>query len=301
MSDTDEERPWFRLLYKELADYDGQSVSQDVLAPWLPKARRALDGLQPYRRMNTPRNQYDIIIDDLWQWYALSRVNDYLLVNFQAAPDFYAAPPRQADQWREWMVNVGHEHLVKWEGSTVTAAEYLGFFEPLGFRSFTHLPYSPFRYEIVEVSEAPEEDGVTVDHVFWPGLMFGDMMFSRAGVRVRGPGHLIHKAVAENSRLYFTHWRLRRETEDESHGWGHNSQWRTAFHRDYESDGHFHYNVDASHPLGDRYRASFSEGEWDDEDDLRMDERVELLTNRCFVRCLKDDRNRYPYNDRYTD
>jgi hypothetical protein len=79
---------------------------------------------------------------------------------------------------------------------------------------------------------------VTVEEVLWPGFWFGDLLFSRAGVRVRAPQHLIDATVATTSTLYFTFRREPRRTNDLSHGWGSNSQWRTSFPRFYsDADG----------------------------------------------------------------
>ena len=114
------------------------------------------------------------------------------------------------------------------------------------------------------------------------------------------------KGVAENSPLYFTYWRFRRETRDLSHGWGHNSQWRTRFRRDYVSERCYHYNVDGTHALGDSSekpptaagkQTSRAESNLDD---LTTEERIELLVDRCFVRCRKAARDAWPYHDRYT-
>jgi len=277
----------FRALYEGLMDRIGHPQGEDVLTAWLPKARRALGPLGRYARLNTPPNAYAVEHEDLQQWYALSRVNDFLLLSFQARDDFYVAPSGRPDPWREWMTRI------------VAPEEYAAFFDALGFLPFTRLPFSPFHHEIVEVIETPDADGVGVDRVFWPGLMFGEMLFSRAGVRVRCPSRLIDKAIAETSCLYFTHRRLRRQTSDLSHGWGSNSQWATAFRRDYDSGGRFWYNVDGDHPLGDGYRASFPPNWPLDEDGLTMADRVELLTNRCFVRCRKGGGDLFPFGDRY--
>jgi hypothetical protein len=285
---TSEEMPQFRELSTELMQYEGQAVNQDVLLPWLTKARQALDTLRHYQKLPL-QNEYRVKSEDLWQWYALSRVNDFLLLSFQVRDDFYAASPRR-----------GNLRSV----SVLAPEDYLGFFASLGFRSFTHLPYSPFHFEIVEVVETAEvtdadTEEIAVDHVFWPGLMFGEMLFSRAGVRVRGPSRLICKSVAETSRLYFTYRRLRRQTLDLSHGWGSNSQWRTGFRRDYDSSGQFCYNVDGTHPLGSGYRSSFSPRLGEEENDLTLAERIELLTNRCFVQCQKNDHDLFPFGDSY--
>jgi hypothetical protein len=34
---------------------------------------------------------------------------------------------------------------------------------------------------------------------------------------------------------------------------------------------------------------------------LALDERIELLTNRCYVRSTKNDRGLFPYDDRYAE
>lgn len=291
MRGDDTGTPSFRALYQALVACEGVGVaaSGDVLVPWLPKARQALDSLRHYGRLNSPLNGYAVEYEDLHQWYALSRVSDHLLLSVQVRDDSYVAPSSRPDPWREWMTRI------------IAPEEYVAFFEVLGFHSFTRLPFSPFHHEIVEVIDTPDADGVSVDHVFWPGLMFGDMLFSRAGVRVRCPASLIDKAIAETSCLYFTHRRLRRRTSDLSHGWGSNSQWVTSFRRDYDSGGRFWYNVDGEHPLGDGYRASFPPNRPLDEDDLTMAQRVELLTNRCFVRCPKDGSDLFPFGDQFTE
>ena len=36
-------------------------------------------------------------------------------------------------------------------------------------------------------------------------------------------------------------------------------------------------------------------------EDLEPAERVELLTNRCFIHCRKQHANRWPYDDTYTE
>jgi hypothetical protein len=229
-------------------------------------------------------------------------VNDYFLVSYQNREDFYQESSAQRETWRVWMAHTGASHLVHGAVYTLSPQQYLDFFGQLGFAPFTQRPYSPFYHEIVEVIEDTNLScPILVDHVFWPGLMFGEMLFSRAGIRVRCQPGILIKRIAENSRLHFTYWRTRRETTDCSHGWGHNSQWLTQFRRDYLSDRQFHYNVDGEHPLGTGYAASFTTDSWERLDELTTAERVELLVNRCFVRCDKDDTDRWPYDDRYSE
>jgi hypothetical protein len=140
-----------------------------------------------------------------------------------------------------------------------------------------------------------------VEHVYWPGLMFGDMLFSRAGVRVRGRAGVFVKEIAENSTLYFTNRRYRRLTEDPSHGWGSSSRWATRFRRDYQTDTHFHFNVDGEHLLtGDQPTSRLVLCNQTALERLTLEEQIELLTHRCFVRCIKQDTERRPYYDTYS-
>src|SRR6185369_1815254 len=227
----------FRDLWHSFFEYQGHRLFDDVLSPFVPNARHILKDLGRYRRLNSPDNPYDVDNADLWAWYALSRVNDYFLMSFQTSESFSSAS-RPAAQTR-------HAYG-PWNEKTLTHDEYEAFFETLGFSVFTRCSYTPFHCEIVEVVEDARLDkDVEIDHVFWPGVMFGEMLFSRAGVRVRCRPGVFDKQVAENSILYFTFSRHHRRTVDLSHGWGSNSQWGTDFRRDYETTDHFHFNVDS--------------------------------------------------------
>jgi hypothetical protein len=86
------------------------------------------------------------------------------------------------------------------------------------------------------------------------------------------------------SRVYFAYARRNRLTHDPSEGWGSNSQWRTNFRRDYLLDGVRYYNVD-----GKPKRKP--------DEDLSEADRMEMLRYRSFVRCEKEDINRWPYYD----
>jgi hypothetical protein len=121
--------------------------------------------------------------------------------------------------------------------------------------------------------------------------LLGDMVFSRAGVRVSGGRRFIRKDVAESSTLYWAFRRKNRPSQDLSHGWGSNSQWRTRFRRDYRLGEEFHYNVDGKHDLAAPEPAA------EDRDGLAREERIELLTNRCFIRTVKPHSDLWPYDD----
>ncbi len=280
----------FRELYEELVNFEGEDVFNNLLVPRIAPARQLLTTLAPHVRL--PERPAETPIAELWQWYALSRVSDRLLIGIQAADDFYRSPQqREEAPKREW-----------WRNSVVTAEQYIQFFAALGFEPFASVPFSPFYHEIVEVIEAPNLTGrPVVERVFWPGLMFGEMLFARAGVSVCCSPGFYRKDIAENSCLYFTYQRLHRKTEDLSDGWGSNSQWGTKFRRDYAAGGTFHYNVDGEHPLGPHYEASFDPDDDDRYGEWTLEERIEMLTHCCFVRCPKDDDDCWPYDDTFQE
>jgi hypothetical protein len=282
MKPMSNEAPWFRELFDEVAlDAPDQTFSK-ILKPWLPKAREAISELTSHRDYEAapPGSVSD---EALWQWYALARVNDYLLLGFS---------PKRGVEPRRWRDTA--DHLVLGDFDVVTPDEYLEFFCALGFSPFTGTQFSPIHHEIVKVIEDERAgDTVIIERVFWPGLKFGELIFSRAGICVRAARQVINKQIAEHSVLYWSSWRNHREVDDLSKGWGHNSQWRTQFRRDYETATHLRFNVDGKYLLG------AGEIPKTVEDDLAEYERIELLTHRCFVQCAKPSADRWPWDDAY--
>jgi hypothetical protein len=219
--------------------------------------------------------------------YALSRVSDYLIETIYQAGELPA----------------GLEHpslprAVETGGQALEApALYREFFCDLGLTPFDQTgTFSPFHHEIVAVLTDPSATAVTVEEILWPGFMFGDLLFSRAGTKVRAPQHLVDATVAATSTLYFTHRREPRPTADLADGWGSNSQWRTAFPRFYADQEGLHFNWDGDVDIGDDPPGPREDGR----DDDPVDQRREVLLNRCFVRDSPPDDcdDRFPYADR---
>src|SRR4051794_29725035 len=118
--------------------------------------------------------------------------------------------------------------------------DYRRFFEALGFCVFgPPASFNPLTCEIVHVGNWPSpEEGIRIGGCFWPGLRFGEMVFSRCAVNVFcHPSHGVVEGIADRSTLYFTNYRMRRDCSDLSHGWGSNSQWATNLSRNYEAGG----------------------------------------------------------------
>jgi hypothetical protein len=198
--------------------------------------------------------------DELQRLYALSRVNQTLLLRFQP----------------------GNVEGVDYRGPDLTTEEYVTLMTALGFDVVYEAVFSPFFHEIVKVDQDPDDTRpITLVDTYWPALMLGDMLFSRAGVRVRGGGNVIRKDIAESSTLYWAWRRKNRRVADQSAGWGSHSQWKTAFRRDYRKDELFLFNVDGVRSLMEPLP--------DDEVALTRDARAEHLFHRCFITCDKTD------------
>lgn len=263
--------PSFRALYHELEEYRGSSAYEDVVQPWLPNARQAMAVLSRYGDAATRDSYVELCSGGepsyyscLERLYALSRVNDLLLIRFEPQP----TEPLQVYGLRPV--------------AGVTAEEYLAWWLELGMTQIAETqPFHPFYHEIVRVeqSEDPDEP-VSVAKTIWPGFMLGQMLFSRAGVAARGGTNHVVKRTAETSRLYSTFARRNRPTYDDSHWWGHNSQWGTDFRRDYVTEEAYSYNVDAEHLLveedGQLNSYVSSQG-------LSVQEAIELMRFRCIV------------------
>lgn len=258
-----------RELYRALRDYAGTQASRELLRPWLAAGRdtyRAqLDPLRSYGEIGRRPDrcgEYWLAIP-----YALSRISDVLLLGFQ--PELDSAIPTP---WAHQL------HLVDNTWPAVTISEYLELFTGLGMTEITESRFDPFCHEIVEVEQDHDPDApITVIGQLWPGLMLGQMLFSRAGVRVRAGVNSAERGMADRSRLHATFLRRYRPTDDPSLGWGGNSQWDTDFRRDYRTDDAIHLNIDAETDPEDDDLSDGSEL-------LTETERHDLLRHRCLLR-----------------
>jgi hypothetical protein len=266
---------YFRQLCEGLYDHDDVDGLRRYLSGRLRTTADHLAELAPLRRRERiPARGYTQDDEQLWRimkLYALSRVSDHLI---ELSGGIGSRTPARAG-----------------------LAVHTEFFAAVGLTPFEHADaFSPFHHEVVAVVQDPSATSVTVEEVLWPGFWFGDLLFSRAGVRVRAPRHLIDASVATTSTLYFTFRREPRPTDDLSHGWGSNSQWRTSFHRFYADEDGLHLNWDGEVDIGDDPPVT-SAGRHDDDP---LDQRRELLLHRCFVRSdlPRDEGDRFPYDDR---
>ncbi|MFE3879558.1 hypothetical protein ACFXPX_34795 [Kitasatospora sp. NPDC059146] len=203
-----------RALYEALLDADGPY--EDVIAPWLDQA--AADYRARLRIAATADTRWWADDADLLEeLYALGRISDFLLLDPQLPP-------------------------------------YLHLFTALGMTPvLEQTPFDPFLHEITEVEQAEDPDSpVEVLDVRHPGLMLGELLFNRAGVRVRAGAAHAERGVADRWPLFWTHRRAHRPTRDLSQGWGGNSQWRTDFRLDYRTADGDLLNVAEDAPIDGR-------------------------------------------------
>lgn len=261
--------PWVEL-FRALLAYDGADAYSDVLERWPEQNADECCWLADFSRRTESR--WGAASDeDLCRLYAVFRVASTLLLRFQ----------------------VGRADGTDYPGPAISVEGYQLFHEALGFRVPEAAGFHPFFHEIVHVRQAPiAETPIVVVEQVWPPLMLGSMMFCRAGVVASGGAAHVVKGVAEQSKLYWTFRRKDRPYEDQSHGWGSNSQWRTRLRRDYLSLPGFHYNVDAEESLNAATGTV---------DGLDVPVMVELIRNRCMLRTAVDNSDLYPYRYSYTE
>lgn len=202
-----------------------------------------------------PLNRFEELSFKLWDFFALSVCSDHLL----------------------WLLNRGD----------FTVAEYSSFFTDIGMQvlPINQPYYHPFYHEIYyvdEVTRIGENEQIIIKEQLYPIIMFGELQFSRGGISIYNHP-CIDKFLAEKSDMYFTNRRNNRLCHDLSHGWGHNSRWRTDFVRNYETEKEWKFNVDGEVDLSsaESYKQHYQQ--YNDEMPVLVSAAKELLVNRCFI------------------
>ncbi|MCL1918888.1 MAG: ankyrin repeat domain-containing protein [Peptococcaceae bacterium] len=240
-------------IYYRIQEYDRCSLYDEVLKEAIPVIQNSLCQMERYKKYDP---DLPFCSDIRWDFYALSRINELLLLDFQNKTD-------------------GNDPI------QVTLDEYIDFWVKAGLNVYEPKEFHPFYCEIYKVKECMELPNPKLMDSRWPCLMFGDLLFSRASVSVSASTDCIHKKTAEESTLYWSHQRWDRKYEDLSLGWGSNSQWRTSFRFDYWSNEDLLYNVD--------------HGDKCENDELSTEQQLELLKYRCFVKTVEMP-DCFPYN-----
>lgn len=227
---------------------------------------------------------------DLWTFYALSRVFEWLIIGVQDRA-------KLGRRYLNWPNDGTHP--------VPTRDELVRFFETFGMTPVVlHPRYHPFFHEVAAAERDPALGrAIVVEEEVWPGVWFGDLLFARSGVRVRcGPDAPLDPAFAVRSTLYFAWTRVHRPVRDLSHGWGSNSQWATSFRRDYVDGAVLRYNVDGRVRLtGDAAVPQSGDRDLGSGYGLTPAERVALLKHRCLVSTGKPSEEFWPFGDTCTE
>lgn len=277
-----------RSLFDALAAYQGDAVVADLLVPWADASRAQLARelapvAHPYARQPPARewrsNQSLVELD--WTLYALSRVIDVLLLGHQpvarsdgvvAADEFARASDR-----------------VPFFISSSDLADFVG---RLGIRLEEPLAFHPVFHEIVELIEDDACRRPAVERLHWPCLRVNELVLQRAGVTLRCARSFARRPWADSSTLYWAFRRRYRSTSDLSLGWGHNSEWRTRFRRDYATPDRIVYNAGGSTPVD----GPDPRDEPPDPVPLPASLRRQLLMHRCFLPEPPADADPMPYS-----
>lgn len=261
--------PYVELL-RRLHEYRGDDAYTGLLEAWPDNNAREVQWLAEFRH-RTNNDWTAASGEDLCRLYALFRVTSTLLLRFQT----------------------GRADGTDYQGPSITVDGFQLFHEQLGFHTPLVDGFHPFFHEIISVEPVSDsESRIQVVETSWPCLMLGDLMFCRAGCTVSGDSIHLVKDIAESSKLYWTYRRKDRWCNDQSHGWGSNSQWRTSHRRDYLSNKRYHFNVDGKQSLNDPSCSV---------DEVPVEAMIELVRNRCLIRTRVDDNDLYPYLFSYSE
>jgi hypothetical protein len=262
-----------RSLFHALCDLGRDDPPEPILdyasgQPWLADQAERFSQLSVLDRTHPYEPGDEQFWASLALLYAASRVRDVLLLAHQPAP----ANPGELHDMDEMLGRTRPSF------AAVPVARVTGFFAQIGCRAVTVARFDPALHEIVVCETAPASDApITITGQLWPALMIGELVFTRAGVTVRAGAAHARPGVADRSTMYWEYWRRHRPTIDGSFGWGTNSQWQTAFRRDYRTTRGSVFNLDArSAPAPDL-------------SELTGAEAAEFVKNRCPLRAEPDD------------
>jgi hypothetical protein len=257
-----------RDLYDEILEYKGCDLFKKVLIPWEEKNhyKNYLSSLRIVRGISQ---------DDNWELYAFSRVLDLLTLRLQ--------PDKNADG-------------SSWLGPEISMTEYLEFIDLLGLEAKYQEDFNPFYCEIFEARVG--SDNFKIEKSLFPVIKLKNLVLKRCGIQITVNPKDNNLALINNAKIYWTFRRKNRKYQDLSHGWASNSQWRTGFRIDLETDEKYIYNHHGKYSLNDLTKELVEELK---RQNLELNEAIELIRNRQFIECTKDDSDLFPYDFRYEE
>lgn len=255
-----------RDLYHKIPGYKGDKILTELLLPWLEqnRYREYLHALPLNKEMRE---------EDNCELYAFSRVLDLLALS--SRPDSY---PEDSEE----------------KEPLLTTDEYIELAKSLGLDIEYPEQYDPFHCEIAIAIAGPLNFGIVgYQH---PVIKLKHLMIKRSPVAITLDPEVYDFNLINNATLYWTFRRSNRKTTDLSEGWGHNAQWHTGFRLDIETEQSYIYNLNGKFDLSVPDPATREELK---EQGLRLEDAIELVVNRQFIRCTQKYEYPFPYDFKY--
>ncbi|WP_298427936.1 hypothetical protein [uncultured Kordia sp.] len=257
-----------RDLYYQVLDYEGEELFTDLLKPWVENYN--------YKRfINSITDILNISNEKNCELYALSRLLDILTLHF--------LPNNNAD---------GSD----WLGVEISKNEYIEFIKIIGLETVKPKTYDTFHCEIAETKVGNKNFEIT--ECLFPSVKLKNLLIKRSAVIITNRIEDYNLELMNNSKIYWTFRRNNRKFIDLSNGWGNNSQWKTEFRLDLENGNKIIYNYNGKFDLNQLSEETLNELK---EEGLEVNEAIELIVNRHFIKCSKDDSDLFPYNFRYDE
>ena len=257
-----------RDLFNKICEYEGDKVYQNLLFPWVENSN--------YNEfIVTISNKLNLTKEENWELYALSRVLDILTLKFQ--------PNNNSDN-------------SNWLGPQLTINEFYDFVKYLGLEINFPKKYDAYNCEILRSIEGNEN--FEIINCLFPSVKLGKLLIKRSGVIITNKTTDYNLDLINNSIIYWASRRKNKGYRDLSQGWGSNSQWITEFRIDFETDEMYIYNSNGKFDLNELSDDTLTEL---NEQNLEINEAIEILTNRNFIKCKKDDKDLFPYDFKYSE
>jgi len=261
------------LYFETILDFKAEDFFESVIKKWIVENdyKNYISNIS--NKISGRKNE--LLQEDIWELYALSRVLDLLTLPFQTDND--------ADD-------------SDWKGPRITVAEYIEFNNLLGLEITTPFSFKPFNCEIIE-AQIGMNDFEIIECNF-PAVKLNNLMIKKAGVKILLNPDKFNLNLINKSSIYWAFRRKNRKYFDLSQGWGSNSQWRTDLRLDIETENSYIYNVTGRFNLNS---PTIELTEELNQQDLELNEAVELTVFRHFMKCTKDDSDLFPYYFRFEE
>lgn len=260
-------------LYFKILEFEGENIYNSVLKNWVNNNKYSKYLLNISNKIQIDNT--DLSQEDIWEFYALTRVLDILTLPFQ--------PNNNAD---------GSD----WLGPKLSISEYIDFNHLLGLELTTPQIFNTFDCEIIE-AHSGINDFQIIECVF-PAVKLKNLMIKRAGMKISLNPNKYDLSLVNNASIYWTFRRKNRKYLDLSQGWGSNSQWATDLRLDIETKDSFIYNQKGKFNLNNIKTELLNKLK---QENLEIHEAIEITKFRHFIETIKDDTDLFPYDFKYIE